>query len=529
MALRFETPANFRGEIVPANCTLAGYSALVHAFSIQAPIKIPACVASRTIRGTSRTNDGWALFDRRVTPENTLTGHLFFALKYETLDLLILKRVFEQADQDEIIDAITATPTAIPSRTLWFLWEWLREEKLPIDNLNQGNYVEILDPVYYITGEPENSSRHRIKNNLLGTPRFCPIVRRTISLNLQLSNHWNDKAKKIVGKVSRGIVARAASFLLLADSKASYEIEGERPPRNRLERWMQAVAQAGKNPISIEELVRLQSIVIDPTSRIRQGLRSEGGFIGERDRDHNPLPEFISARHNDLRDLLDGVISASDRMTKSGVDAVTQAAIVAFAFVVIHPFEDGNGRVHRFLMHHVLAERDFTPKGVTFPISSVLLDRIEGYKDTLRSLSGALMPFIEWRPTADRNVEVLNETADLYRFGDYTEIVEFLYSCVEHAVTFSLPNEINYLKSYDEAKSRIEQQFDMADKDLSLLIGFITQNNGTLSKRGREKEFRHLTDDQIAVAEEVINDAFAPEERDEDDDLDHGTRFKPRL
>jgi hypothetical protein len=39
-------------------------------------------------------------------------------------------------------------------------------------------------------------------------------------------------------------VARAASFLLLTDSRTSFEIEGERPSRGRLERWAHAVAQA---------------------------------------------------------------------------------------------------------------------------------------------------------------------------------------------------------------------------------------------------------------------------------------------
>ena len=32
-----------------------------------------------------------------------------------------------------------------------------------------------------------------------------------------------------------------------------------------------------------------------------------------------------------------------------------------------------------------------------------------------------LMPFIEWQPTPDRNVEVLNDTADLYRYFDCTQ------------------------------------------------------------------------------------------------------------
>ena len=38
--------------------------------------------------------------------------------------------------------------------------------------------------------------------------------------------------------------------MLLADSRASFEIEGERPPRNRLESWGSAVLQAGKNRLT---------------------------------------------------------------------------------------------------------------------------------------------------------------------------------------------------------------------------------------------------------------------------------------
>ena len=36
------------------------------------------------------------------------------------------------------------------------------------------------------------------------------------------------------------------------------------------------------------------------------------------------------------------------------------------------------------------------------------------------------MPYMAWRPTPERNVEVLNQTADLYRYFDCTEEAEFL-------------------------------------------------------------------------------------------------------
>jgi len=43
------------------------------------------------------------------------------------------------------------------------------------------------------------------------------------------------------------------------------------------------------------------------------------------------------------------------------MDGVIAAAILAFGLVYVHPFVDGNGRIHRYLIHHVLAGRDSIP------------------------------------------------------------------------------------------------------------------------------------------------------------------------
>src|SRR5438094_2402405 len=114
------------------------------------------------------------------------------------------------------------------------------------------------------------------------------------------------------------------------------------------------------------------------------------------------------------------MLAANLRMRDSAIDPVLQAAAAAFGFVYIHPYQDGNGRLHRCLIHHVLAGRKFTPPGIIFPVSSVMLERIESYRRTLRGHSAPLMDLIGWRPTPDRNVEVLNDTADLYRYFDCT-------------------------------------------------------------------------------------------------------------
>jgi hypothetical protein len=231
-------------------------------------------------------------------------------------------------------------------------------------------------------------------------------------------------------------------------------------------------------------------------------------FLGERDHNYDPLPEFIGARPDDLADLMEGLLEANDRMSEAGIDPVLQATITAFGFVYIHPLQDGNGRLHRCLIHHVLAERKFAPAGMVFPVSSVMLDRIDNYRTTLQADTGPLMPFIEWRPTPDRNVEVLNDTADLYRYFDYTAAAEFLYGCVQRTVEHDLPREIEYLRRHDEALRRIMDTVEMPDRLAENLIMFIRQNGGVLSKRRREGEFEALSDEEVSQLEFIVQEAF---------------------
>ena len=311
----------------------------------------------------------------------------------------------------------------------------------------------------------------------------------------------------------RDLLARAAAFLLLDDSRASYAIEGERPPQDRIQRWSHAIGQAGKQPLDVAELCRLQRIVIGDDRFVPLGLRNEGGFVGERDREtQQPIPSHVSAKPEDLQQLVDGLV-AFDRQAARELDPVLAAAILAFGFVYIHPFEDGNGRVHRYLVHHVLAERGFNPPGVTFPVSSAILRRIREYRSTLEDYSRRLLPAVDWQPTEDGNVRVLNDTADFYRFFDATPHAEFLYGCVQHTVDHDLPDEAEFLRRYDAFRTGLNLIVDMPDRLCDLLLRFLRQNNGTLSRRARTKEFAALTQDEIGRIEALYREAFETGQR----------------
>lgn len=253
----------------------------------------------------------------------------------------------------------------------------------------------------------------------------------------------------------------------------------------------------------------MQQIIISDFRFTHFGYRNEGGFIGEHERSTgHPIPDHISARYQDILSLMDGLIEVDQMLKNSDVDAILVATIIAFGFVFIHPFEDGNGRLHRYLIHHVLAEMKFAPVNIVFPVSSVILNRINDYKETLESYSRPLLQYINWRPTEKGNVEVLNETINLYRYFDATKQAEFLYQCIQETIDKTLPEEVDYLVKYDEMKYFLKNYIDMPDRLIDLLIRFLNQENGVLSKRARRKEFNSLTENEIKTLEKKYADIF---------------------
>jgi hypothetical protein len=335
------------------------------------------------------------------------------------------------------------------------------------------------------------------------------MVRWTERLRLFAAKHLDERARNVIGRTHGDVLARAAAFLLLKDSRSSFIIEGERPPHERTARWAQAIAQAGSHPLSVDELERLQRLLVDDRF-VELGLRREGGFVGDHDRlTGQPVPGHVSARPEDLRALVDGLAAYDARAQAGELDPVIAAAVLAFGLVYIHPFVDGNGRIHRWLIHHVLAATGFSPKGVVFPISAAILRGVDRYKEVLESYSDPLLAFIDWRPTDSGSVDVLTETADYYRFFDATAHAEFLYECVEETVERDLPEEVAFLEAYDWFAESVQEITDMPAATVNLLHRFLTQGNGTLSRRARSGEFGKLSEAEVMRVEQLFVEAHA--------------------
>lgn len=493
----------------PEEGYLVGYGAIHKTFGLQAVL--PDILALISHKHKQYETPEWIVFTPRYMPENTLMGHLTFALKYEGIDLGILKKLFEKLESKEISKLIIEERTGRYSRKIWFLYEWLMGTQLDISDLSTGNYIDLVDEaIQFASQEVKVSQRHRVRNNLPGVKDFCPMIRKTALLEGYINLDLSQRIKTMIGKIHPDVMARTAAFLLLKDSKASYAIEGEQSSQIRAQRWGRAIGQAGLQPITKDELIRLQQIVIDNARFTKMGFREQEGFIGEHDRRYGtPIPDHISAGWKDLDRLMEGLIATNQKLEKDGrFDAVLAAALIAFGFVFIHPFVDGNGRIHRYLIHHVLLRKEYVSKGIIFPVSAIILQRIGKYRSVLESFSKPRLDLIEWKPTQNNNVDVLNDTIDLYRYFDATKQVEFLYSCLQQTIEKTIPEEVEYLEKYDLMKDYLDNLFQMPDKTVALLLRFLEQGKGRLSVRAKAREFKELTEEEVDIIENKYKDIF---------------------
>lgn len=472
---------------------------------------LPCHVESFAHNGARRTIESGPhsveLYPDKYWPGDSDWDHLEFALKHEGLNLPFLRAYLTLVATTELTAYINARPASQFRRRLWFLFEEITGTRLPVADAATGNYIDLLDEQSYYTGSRLRSQRHRVNNNLPGTTAFSPMVRKTKTL-LQFEAKQLDKAcQKTIKSIPPELYSRALDFLFIKETKSSYAIERETPDQKRANRFVDLLREAGRSDFLNEQaLVNLQKAIVDPRFAL-SGWKTQQNYVGESRLIGEHLIHFIPPRPEETPALMRDYIQAAHRILQSDIHPVIAAAMIAYTFVFLHPFDDGNGRVHRFLLHHVLAQRGFAPEGVIFPISATMLHRPRDYDQSLEAFSKPLQPLIDYDLSPEGRLTVLNDTSTHYRYIDLTTTAEILFSFVQETIEKELPAEVSYLQQYDDARARMRQIVDLPNRNADLFIRFTIQNNGRLAKN-RRKEFSTLTDREIAALESSIRTAF---------------------
>lgn len=469
--------------------------------------------SSGTHRSKVRNGTIQEIFPIKYWPGEKVGDHLEFALKYDGVNLGLLTCIFEKASQDEITKYVKSKPTGKYARRIWFLYEFLIGKQLPVDGLTFGNYVDALETEdYYTVQNGEKSSRHRIVNNLLGPKSFCPVVRRTERLAKLDSSDMRKRCEDVLTAYRPELLHRALSYLYNKETKSSFEIEQIKPNASKIEKFIKLLELAEEEDFCEKErLIELQNRIVDPRFK-DSDFRVSQNYVGQTVFYQKEIIHFICPKPDDLENMMEGLIDSHKRMKVGNVCPVIHAATIAYGFVFLHPFEDGNGRIHRFLIHNILSLQRLVPHGLMFPVSALILKNPADYTASLEAFSRPLLQLIDYQLDEMGQMTVENDTACWYRYMDMTAQSEALYEFVSKTIEEELMEELNFLSNYDNTKKAIQDIIDMPDRLIDLFIKLCLQNNGSISARKRSAHFDFLTDKELSVIEQAVKSGYNKKE-----------------
>lgn len=484
-------------------------------------------------------------FPEQFQRDITEVGQLVFALKYDGVDLLALRRIFSAIGGDPLVAAVRERPSSAYLRRLWFFYEFLMEERLDLPDVDAGAYADALDPDEYITRPGTKLRRYRVNFNLLGpTARWCPIVRRTEKLRGYEAACLDALARSAVMSLSPRDLQRAIRYLYVKETRASFEIE-RATSSDRMERFVEALFSHGAQQTGAvwwdeSQFVEIAGVIINDPRFAPIGYRknevrvSEQRALAARER-----VRFVGARHVDVPSLMQGLLEAWQAhhlvelpkpvpgalagpngeayayRRSCGVPFIdfVVAGCLSFGFVFIHPFDDANGRLHRLMLHRILSVTGFTPDGLVIPTSAAILHDLAGYDVALEDFSTRIMPFVDYTiDESDGSMAVHNDTADLYRYPDLTVQVESLCNWFESAVNTELVEELHTLRAIDDAKEAMRAIVELPDQRENLFLRICMQSfaagRGYTISKAKRGLFAELTDAEVDALETAIRTAF---------------------
>ena len=440
-------------------------------------------------------------------PGDTVGDHLEFALKYDGINLGILSALFSVVGATEIALMVESKPTGKYARRIWFLYEFLTGQTVPVKDVTQGNYTVLLEPDDYYTADPGiRVKRQRVVNNLLGGREFCPMVRRTDLLSSMEEFNIQQRCGEILESYPPELIRRALSYLYSKETKSSFDIEHLKPSASRVERFIASLEMARKRDFcNKEDLIELQNRIVDERFR-DSDYRQNQNYIGEMISFRDQRIHFVCPKPEDVESLMAGLLASHLSMMENAAElpAVIQAAIVAFGFVFIHPFEDGNGRIHRFLIHNILFLKNAVPEGLMFPVSAAMLKKPDLYDYALEAFSRPLLSLLKFDLDDLGQMTVKGDTGNFYKYIDMTVQAETLFEFVKMTVDHELVIELDFLADYDRARKAMQEVIDMPDQKLDLFIRLCLQNNGRLSSGTRKTHFAFLKNDELEAIEKIV-------------------------
>lgn len=454
------------------------------------------------------------LLPNRLKVEESPFEQLKLAIKYQGIRLQTLYVIFETMDPGMLEDKISQTPTSKNARVIWFLYEWLLDKCLDLPDLTTGNYVDLFDSRYYFTRiNGARCRRTRVVNNALGSREFCPTVRKTKDVKAlcdidvyELAYGKMQAFLEVDGLINANIVDRCINYLYTKESKTSSEIERELPDKQRLRRFNQALKNAGMFHLSKQALTHIQNQIVADKAKV-EDYRTEEIYVGETKRFGSFMDEeihFVGPKAVHVEGMMQGLLDSHNvLMSDSDMLPLMHATVVSFGLVYIHPFDDGNGRTHRYLLHDVFKLRDKRHEFI-IPISATILKNSKDYDTVLNVISHPLMLQLDYDLDEENEfrIKIHNDLHYLYRYPDFTEHVKYIYDLMDSSTKFELLSEVVYLVTFDAIKRLLNEIADIPENHLNNLVNILINNGGRISQKKRDYALKYLDNQVLQMVED---------------------------
>ncbi len=449
------------------------------------------------------------VFPKNYWPGDHPLDHVEFVFKYENLSLDLLEQVFRRLSVAEMDAYIAASPTSKYRRRVGFLYEFLTPRTLKA--AVSGNYVQVLDPKRYFTGTSIRNARWRVVDNLTGSAGACALIRRTPAIDEKLKRDWPAEIRRLIRQADPKLWSRAINYLYLKETKASFAIEREEVSPARGERFVAVLARSGAGDaeglLDEQRLTALQNLIVDPRYAAK-GFRQDQNYVGQALPGYQEKVHYVCPPPQLVRTLISGLRAFRSR--SAHLPAPIRAAVIGFGFVYVHPFSDGNGRLHRLLLHESLAFDGYTDKGALLPFSAAMLRDQVAYDRVLETVSAVVGSRVRYHLEKDGSLVVENsrDAEGIWRYPDLTPHVEYVLDLIETTVTRDLPEELQTLTRIDRASLEIKEIVDLPTAKLNLMLTLLLQNHGKLSQAKRISAFSELTDSEMLRIEQAFATSF---------------------
>ncbi len=451
------------------------------------------------------------IWTAQYQPTDDFRGHFEFGLKYERLSLEFFSRLFHRVEPEDVAAWVRDEPTGSYARRAAFFYEWFTGRRLAVpDTAPNVGYVDVIDAGQYLVAQrPDRVRRWRVNDNLPGSRDFCPMV----FLGSGEQRGWlYDVAAGVQlldDTYGPELLLRSAAWLTFKESRASFAIEHEAGEQGRVKRFAAAIGTySGRmdDPMAPEQLLTLQRAVLGEAA-LRVGIRQSPVFVGERGF-AGEIVHYVAPSEELVAGMLDALRRFEARTR--GANPVARAAALSFAFVYLHPLSDGNGRIHRFLVNHLLAADEVVPANIIVPVSATIAGSAKGRAEYDQALEIFSRPFMQAYADACRfgpkrlcpdgvetNFEFLRpeDAQHAWRYLDLTGQARYLSGVLHQTVEQEMAKEAQALRRHDKARAAIKELVEMPDPDADRIIRSLEEGGWQVSNKLRKALPRIFAED----------------------------------